>query len=200
MASDLGAGREADVFRALSGPRAAAEVPRRRRPRGAFKLDARRGHQGYQRRWSLRGGEEGGGGHPRRPHRALSLALASEAKGLFVEARAAYDDAAALLSHRATHAGHDTRPGHETHAGDTHGNVLAREASAGAERARPVAERGAPTTGTLEGSETTDANVDDVASIAAYVRSSRATFRQRSESHARREGGGARRCRGGARR
>ena len=185
MASDLGAGREADVYRALSGLRAAAEVAAAAASEGAFKPTHDAGTKVTSIGGAYAAARRAVEAAPGDPTARLSLALASEAKGLFVEAASAYDDVAALLSHRATHAGHDTRTGHETHAGDTHGNVLAREASAGAERARSGAERGAPTTGTLEGSETTDANVDDVASIAAYVRSSRATFRERSESHAR---------------
>ena len=185
MASDLGAGREADVYRALSGLRAAAEVAAAAASEGAFKPTHDAGTKVTSVGGAYAAARRAVEAAPGDPTARLSLALASEAKGLFVEAASAYDDAAALLSHRATHAGHDTRTGHATHAGDTHGNVLAHEASAGAERARSGAERGAPTTGTLEGSETTDANVDDVASIAAYVCSSRATFRQRSESHAR---------------
>ena len=181
MASDLGAGREADVYRALSGLRAAAEVAAAAASEGAFKPTHDAGTKVTSVGGAYAAARRAVEAAPGDPTARLSLALASEAKGLFVEAAFAYDDVAALLSHHATHS-----------EGDTRGiaidpDVLAREASAGAERARAGAERGvgAPSAlGELSGWESI-ANVDDVASIAAYVRSARATFRERFESHAR---------------
>ena len=182
MASDLGAGREADTYRALSGLRAAAEVTAAAASEGAFKPTHDAGTKVTSVGGAYAAARRAVEAAPGDPTARLSLALASEAKGLFVEAASAYDDAAALLSHTGT-----------THTGDTRGividpDVLAREASAGAERARAGIERGARRAGAgsgeLEGSESI-ANVDDVASIAAYVRSARATFRERFESHAR---------------
>ena len=108
MASDLGAGREADVYRALSGLRAAAEVAAAAASEGAFKPT----HDAGTKVTSVGGADAAARraveAAPGDPTARLSLALASEAKGLFVEAASAYDDAAALLSHRATHAGHDS--------------------------------------------------------------------------------------------
>ena len=182
MASDLGAGREADTYRALSGLRAAAEVAAAAASEGAFKPTHDAGTKVTSVGGAYAAARRAVEAAPGDPTARLSLALASEAKGLFVEAASAYDDAAALLSHTGT-----------THTGDTRGiaidpDVLAREASAGAERARAGIERGARRTGAgsveLEGSESI-ANVDDVASIAEYVRSARATFREGFESHAR---------------
>jgi len=181
MASDLGAGREADVYRALSGLRAAAEVAAAAASEGAFKPTHDAGTKVTSIGGAYAAARRAVEAAPGDPTARLSLALASEAKGLFVEAAFAYDDVAALLSHHATHS-----------EGDTRGiaidpDVLAREASAGAERARAGIERGvgAPSAlGELSGWESI-ANVDDVASIAAYVRSARATFRERFESHAR---------------
>ena len=166
------------MYRALSGLRAAAEVAAAAASEGAFKPTHDAGTKVTSVGGAYAAARRAVEAAPGDPTARLSLALASEAKGLFVEAASAYDDAAALLSHRATHAGH------------IRGIAGPRRVGARGfrgRRTRAVRRRTwrAHDGGTLEGSETTDANVDDVASIAAYVRSSRATFRQRSESHAR---------------
>ena len=177
MASDLGAGREADVYRALSGLRAAAELAAAAASEGAFKPTHDAGTKVTSVGGAYAAARRAVEAAPGDPTARLSLALASEAKGLLSK-RLRVRRRRALLSHHATHSGGDTR----RVAGPRR---VAREASAGAERARAGGRgRGAPSTlGELSGWEVS--RTWTTSPYRAYVRSARATFRERFESHAR---------------
>ena len=83
MASGLGAGVEADVGRALIWPEGVIGPVSGGGHRRGVQTETKRRYQGHQRRWVLRGREEGGGGCPRRPHRASGAGAGGGGEGSF---------------------------------------------------------------------------------------------------------------------
>ena len=190
MASDLGAGVEADVGRALSGLRASSGRYRAADTDGAFKPRPNAGTKVTSAGGCYAAARRAVEAAPADPTARLALALAAEAKGLFEEAAAAFDDATSL-SRAASSNGRGVY------------DVVAREASEGVERTRSRLD-GSPAIDTMVGAlslaklpqtiDPTASGESVVASVAASADNLRSTmtaaatarrgFRDRCESHA----------------
>ena len=182
MASGLGAGVEADVGRALSGLRASSGRGRAADTDGAFKPRPDAGTKVTSAGGCYAAARRAVEAAPADPTARLALALAAEAKGLFEEAAAAFDDATNLSRAASSNGGGVY-------------DVVAREASGGAERTRSRLD-GSPAIDTRVGALSIDptasgesvvasvaASADNLQSTMTAAATARGVFRDRCESH-----------------
>ena len=183
MASGLGAGVEADVGRALSGLRASSGRYRAADTDGAFKPRPTAGTKVTSAGGCYAAARRAVEAAPADPTARLALALAAEAKGLFEEAAAAFDDATSLSRAASSNGGGVY-------------DVVAREASEGVERTRSRLD-GSPAIDTRVGALSIDptasgesvvasvaASADNLRSTVTAAATARRVFRDRCESHA----------------
>jgi superkiller protein 3 len=183
MASGLGAGVEADVGRALTGLRASSGRGRAADTDGAFKPRPNAGTKVTSAGGCYAAARRAVEAAPADPTARLALALAAEAKGLFEEAAAAFDDATSLSRAASSNGGGVY-------------DVVAREASEGAERTRSRLD-GSPAIDTRVGALSIDptasgesvvasvaASADNLRSTVTAAATARRVFRDRCESHA----------------
>ena len=182
MASGLGAGVEADVGRALSGLRASSGRYRAADTDGAFKPRPNAGTKVTSAGGCYAAARRAVEAAPADPTARLALALAAEAKGLFEEAAAAFDDATSLSRAASSNGGGVY-------------DVVAREASEGVERTRSRLD-GSPAIDTRVGALSIDptasgesvvasvaASADNLRSTMTAAATARRVFRDRCESH-----------------
>jgi superkiller protein 3 len=182
MASGLGAGVEADVGRALTGLRASSGRGRAADTDGAFKPRPNAGTKVTSAGGCYAAARRAVEAAPADPTARLALALAAEAKGLFEEAAAAFDDATSLSRAASSNGGGVY-------------DVVAREASEGAERTRSRLD-GSPAIDTRVGALSIDptasgesvvasvaASADNLRSTVTAAATARRVFRDRCESH-----------------
>jgi superkiller protein 3 len=182
MASGLGAGVEADVGRALTGLRASSGRGRAADTDGAFKPRPNAGTKVTSAGGCYAAARRAVEAAPADPTARLALALAAEAKGLFEEAAAAFDDATSLSRAASSNGGGVY-------------DVVAREASEGVERTRSRLD-GSPAIDTRVGALSIDptasgesvvasvaASADNLRSTVTAAATARRVFRDRCESH-----------------
>ena len=182
MASGLGAGVEADVGRALTGLRASSGRGRAADTDGAFKPRPDAITKVTSAGGCYAAARRAVEAAPADPTARLALALAAEAKGLFEEAAAAFDDATSLSRAASSNGGGVY-------------DVVAREASEGVERTRSRLD-GSPAIDTRVGALSIDptasgesvvasvaASADNLRSTVTAAATARRVFRDRCESH-----------------